>query len=416
MLAGFDRLVGDGASAGRVHRFFAGLDPDAVAVLATRRRDVVGELDGAPWRLRVEVNRERLLAGRNAIRSAYDPQGNPEEPLGPQALARMSDADRTRLNTLNRMLAPNVVTSHDFQGRPVKTEVPRQFLSLATDGDGAMAEVLGDLSTARYVVFVVHGIGVTLDDPTQVDIARAIHDEVGPDETATINVVYDAPNGLGGAIAKEHAYQLAERLPELIAGVQTQIRPDALTSMTTHSFGTIAGAETVRNRRAFVHHVDFRGSPGLGHDIDSVADLDADERIRFTAARAPGDAVSISQWHGKDPADFPDIQRLATSAPGGPSVTGHEQFWRHGSESLVNLGRLCRGEYDDLTTTDTTVAEETRLPLGLSWGGTARAVSTPVGKWLAPALGDRPAVSPAPAARPANRDKARGPLGPSRAE
>lgn len=416
LLDRFDRLLArvpdlpPAEAAAEAALFFEQAGSGDADLLLRDRLDDVGELDGAPWQLRVEANHRRLLRDRQVLRDAYndlDLNGN----------RLISEDDLVRLHTLNRMLQPNTELREGPNGSRVEVEVRRQFVSLRTNGDGRVAEVFGDLSTAKNVVVSVHGMGVTIDDlATQTDISKAIQAEAGPD-TAVIDWVYDGPNGLPGAVSKESAEQAAAQLQRFKAGLDSQIRPDARTTVFGHSYGTLVVAGAVRNRGAHFDNVIFAGSPGLGHDINSVADLNAYDDMKFFAIRAPHDAVSYSQWHGRDPADYPDITRLETA--GGASVSWHEQYWRPNSESLRNIGRVIRGAHDKLTTTATTLAQETKLALGMSWGGLVRGLSTPLGKAFGKAFEGmaRPAApgsAATTAAATRRTDSGRGPEGPVR--
>lgn len=361
-----------------VERFFDALPPDQAERLAAERPDDVGELNGAPWHLRVRTNGVRLLRDREKLRAKYGLNGIDRADDLLERVRQLSPEDRDRLNTMNEMLRPRLQVVANGTRREV-LEVPRQFLSLGTEGDGRLAEVFGDLSTAENITFSVHGMGVTLDDlATQTDIAKAIHTESGP-KTATVNFIYDGPNGLGPAMSKKAAFEASSQLADCIAGVRSQ-NENARTTLFAHSYGTIVAAEAIRDNRSSVDSVIFAGSPGLGHDINAMSDLNADPNTKFFAMRAQYDAVSYGEWHGRDPADFEDVVRLATERPDGPSVTWHEQYWRPASEALRNVGRVCRGAYDKLTTTDSTVAAETKLALGVSWGGVARGVSGTAGR------------------------------------
>lgn len=68
--------------------------------------------------------------------------------------------------------------------------------------------------------------------------------------------------------------------------------------------------------------------------------------------------------------------RLRTA--GGVPVDWHNNYYRPRSESLRNVGRVVRGDYAAVTTTDTTSVQETRLLPGVSWAAAIHAAAVPV--------------------------------------
>jgi hypothetical protein len=114
------------------------------------------------------------------------------------------------------------------------------------------------------------------------------------------------------------------------------------------------------------------GSPGLTKYVDEAADF-VQPPSRLYVERAPGDYVAYSEWHGPDPATFPDAIRMATNDPvandEAVSVHWHNEYYRPNSEALRNIGRVVRGDLTSITTTGTSRSAETELALGASWGG-----------------------------------------------
>lgn len=149
------------AAVAEARLFFTQLDPQAGRGLASKRTDQVGELDGAPARLRYLVNHVRLARDREALFTKVRSGG-------------ATDHDVTRLDTLTRMLEPVRELGVAANGRAVPVELDRQFLSLRTDGEGRAVEVFGDLDTARNVAVLVPGMGNSLETlPGQAARARA---------------------------------------------------------------------------------------------------------------------------------------------------------------------------------------------------------------------------------------------------
>jgi hypothetical protein len=145
------------------------------------------------------------------------------------------------------------------------------------------------------------------------------------------------------------------------------------------------------------------GSPGIAKYVDEAADF-VQPPTRLYTERAPGDYVSYSEWHGPDPANFPDAIRMATGDPRGDdpvSVHWHNQYYRPNSEALRNIGRVVRGDLTHVTTTKTSRAAETKLFLGTSWGDPLNHVAHLASAGVAAITGS-PKETP-PAAQPTNR-------------
>ncbi|MGH3464720.1 MAG: alpha/beta hydrolase [Kribbellaceae bacterium] len=351
------------AAAAQTRLFFQSLDPDAAYRLADERREQVGELDGAPAALRYHANHLRLLAAWNSI-GAILTAGHPSQDL------------RTRLETLEDLLTPVTALAVGEDGQPVLVDRYRQFLSLDLDGDGKVAEVLGDLATADNVAVLLPGMGNSLETlHDQSARGQAIQAEAGPDTATVVWLGYDSPDNVLQAVSKSYAYDAAPALRRFSAGLDTEIRPDAVKTLIGHSYGSVVAVNGLRHGASFDNLV-LTGSPGIARDVHSVADLDL-PGVRCFVARSPGDFIAYTQWHGVDPASYPDIVRLQTA--GGVRVRFHQQYYRPNSESLRNIGRVVRGEYAAITTTDTSHERETRLVIpGLAWGPALRVVTAPV--------------------------------------
>src|SRR5690606_23435196 len=105
-----------------------------------------------------------------------------------------------------------------------------------------------------------------------------------------------------------------------------------------HSYGTLLASKALQQGTPFDSVVSM-GSPGLGPNITSAADLKLAPGTQVFAMRAPGDLVSYTQAHGKDPAEMPGIRRLATGAS-----SGHSQYYIPKNTGLDNLQTILTGD------------------------------------------------------------------------
>jgi len=325
--------------------YFAALAPGAALRLAEARPDEVGSLDGAPAVLRYRANHLRLVAARDRLRASGD--------------------DPQRLATLDELLTPVAHAEVDASGNVVSVLRDRQFLSVQPDGQGRAVEVLGELSRARNIAVLVPGMGNNLETLRgQVDRAELIRHEAGPGTAAVLWLDYDSPQGLREAASKRAAIEAGPALRRFSAGLDTERLPEAKVTLVGHSYGTdVVGQGLMQGVRA--DRVVLTGSPGITKFVNQASDF-VPEPTRLYVERAPGDYVSYSEWHGPDPATFPDAIRMATNDEV-VSVHWHNEYYRQNSESLRNIGRVVRGDLAHITTPDTTRAQESKLVLGASW-------------------------------------------------
>jgi len=343
--------------------YFDSLAPDVAVRLAETRPDDVGSLDGAPAVLRYRANHLRLVAARDRLR----------------ADGLVGERDRKRLETLDELLTPVARAEVDASGNVVKVLRDRQFLSVQPDGQGRAVEVLGDLAQAGNIAVLVPGMGNNLETLRgQVDRADLIRHEAGPGTAALVWLDYDSPQGLREAASKKAAIQAGPALRRFNAGLDTERLPEAKVTLVGHSYGTdVVGQGMLQGVR--VDRVVLTGSPGITKFVNQSSDF-VPTPTRLYVERAPGDYVSYSEWHGPDPATFPDAIRMATNDEA-VSVHWHNEYYRPNSEALRNIGRVVRGDLAHITTTDTSRAQESKLALGVSWAdpfNTAASVASKV--------------------------------------
>ncbi|MEV6420665.1 alpha/beta hydrolase [Streptomyces sp. NPDC051662] len=294
------RALPDPASAtpGQVARFFATLTPGQSQRLVRRHPLVVGNLDGAPVALRYEAN-------SRAVQAEHDPR-----------YARLA-------------------------------EPGRQILAFDPRGRGQVAEVYGDLATARHVSVVVPGADIdaaTFDrrkDPygTPAGMAAALRAATDGRTAVIAWAGYTTPVGIGldvatGDLAEAGAGRLARFTQGLTAtGVGKPV-------LFCHSYGAVVCGLAASGTPAT--DIVVLGAPGMraGHR----ADLHTDARV--WAAKDPSDWISkvphveiAGLGHGQDPA-APSFGARRVPAD---LAEGHTGYFVPGTDSLRAFAAIAQG-------------------------------------------------------------------------
>ncbi|MDX3004008.1 alpha/beta hydrolase [Kribbella solani] len=307
---------------------------------------------------RFRANHALLVAARDRLQAAV-------------SAGTATGEQRTRLDTVNELLTSVTAAEVDAEGNVVEVRRPRQFLKVDPEGQGRAVEVLGELRQAKNVAVLVPGMGNSLDTfRGQADRGDLVRAEAGPGTAVIVWLDYDSPQGLAQAASKGAALDGGPRLAEFLHEVDELKAADAEVTLVAHSYGTdVAGEALINGARPA--RVVMTGSPGIRKYIDEAADF-VPSPTRLYVERAPGDYVAYSEWHGPDPATFPDAVRMATNDPlandEAVSVHWHNEYYRTNSEALRNIGRVVRGDLQAITTTATTRTTETELAPLTSWG------------------------------------------------
>ncbi|WP_433892035.1 alpha/beta hydrolase [Streptomyces sp. CA-111067] len=349
------------ARAQAVKDYFATLTPLQQAELAESDPNLVGNTDGVPPTVRFAANRigiQQEYATELAYLKTLDPADTTYQ------------RTKQRVDTLRGFLVPRERKYRDPDTKKIITrEIPRQFLvfdpafgSVADPKatpfqDGRVAEVVGDLETAKNVAFRVPGIRNRLDNfdgfgSGGYNLAQT-HGSDGAERTDTAVVSwmgYDTPE-IGDSVDPAKAVTGGKELADFTAGISVDLAPGASFDVFAHSYGTLVTSKALQDGM-HPDNVTFMGSPGLGPNINSVADFHLNG-THFYAMRAPGDPVSYTQGLGNDPADFPDITRLGTTGS-----TGHSQYWNTDTDSLTNMQKILFGDPTKVTLTHTSLDEE----------------------------------------------------------
>ncbi|UQA93734.1 alpha/beta hydrolase [Streptomyces halobius] len=343
-----------------VKDYFDKLSPAQGAALAAAKPKTVGNLDGVPAKL-------RFAANRISIQEEYEKESNYLNGLAKNNPAYKRTKDR--VDTLRGFMNRRVKTVRDPDTRrKVEIEVPRQFLVFDAHfgtksdaksspyADGRVAEVVGELESAKNVAFRVPGITNRLDnfDSFSRDGYQLMDDGKGLERTDSAVVSwmgYDTPE-VGDSVDPAKAEVGGKQLADFRQGVSVNLQEDANVNIFAHSYGTLVTSKALQKGMKDIDSVVFMGSPGLGPNINSVADFNMPS-TKFYAMRAPEDPVSYTQGHGKDPADFKDITRLATDG-----AINHSEYYKEGTKAQANLQRILFKGSKHLELTHTTLDQE----------------------------------------------------------
>ncbi|GAA2999051.1 alpha/beta hydrolase family protein [Streptomyces lactacystinicus] len=308
-----------------VAAFFAGLAPAAQDALAVRHPLVVGNLDGAPVALRYRANALALTAERTReLARATDPALTPQD----------HEAARTCAERYRALL-----------------DGGRRILAFDPRGRGQVAEVYGDLATARRTAVIVPGSDIDLlrfdraSGPygTPAGMARALLDATDGRTAVIAWAGYTTPLGLGPDAATEDLARAgAPRLTRLLDGLAVTTRPQAPPTVFCHSYGSVV-CGLARPTPAQASGVVVLGSPGMG--IGSAADLDPGVPLWATARNDSdwiGDVPNVRLFglgHGADPT-APGFGARPLPATGSH---GHDGYFAPGTASLAAYAAVALG-------------------------------------------------------------------------
>ncbi|GAA0282035.1 alpha/beta hydrolase family protein [Streptomyces polychromogenes] len=311
-----------------VARFFAGLDAAQRAHLADGYPLVVGNLDGVP-------SATRYRANHNALAQT----------------ARMEEARGRDVALTPADRAGAIRRAHRFESL---AEPGRQILLFDPTGDGLVAEVFGDLDTARRVSVIIPGVDtdaltfersqrrLTAPAGMAESLYRAERAAAPDSRTAVIAWAgYVAPAGVGvDAATGRLAVQGAVRLQSLAAALPG----NASVALFCHSYGSVVCGVAAHGLPQRVTDVVVAGSPGMR--VGSAGELRTSARV--WATRAEGDWIADvphvevgGVGHGADPVSPGFGARLFSSA-GAHSHTG---YFEPGTASLENFAKIGTGGF-----------------------------------------------------------------------
>ncbi|MDQ0777510.1 pimeloyl-ACP methyl ester carboxylesterase [Streptomyces aurantiacus] len=318
----------DRTTPARLTQFFASLDAYQRSRLAARYPLAVGNMNGAPVKLRYRANRIALGQARKV------------------ELKRMHD---------NRLSAAG---QHDASRRMQRYEAlmagERRILAFDPMGSGRVAEVFGNLGRAERVSVVVPGVDTDLltfqrsehKYTAPVGMAKALYraerDASPRTRTAVIAWAdYTSPSGLGmDAVTGIRAEEGAVRLESLVRALPGRSR----VALYCHSYGSVVCGVAARSLPPRVSDIAVAGSPGMR--AEKAAQLRTSARV--WAVRDSDDWIEDvphlefgGLGHGADPMSS-EFGARVLSARG---AKGHTGYFEPGTDSLRNFAEIGIGAY-----------------------------------------------------------------------
>ncbi len=323
-LAAFDAL-GPG---GDMAAFFAVLTPAQALGVALARAAQVGARAGVPFELRFAANRQ---------------------------LVRQAHAEAVRVGDKAAAARYAELLNPD-----------RQLLLFDPRGQGKIAEVRGDLATARHVAILVPGTGNSLANylgGPEKDF-KAIHLTAAGLSADTATIVWmgaPLPQSLGAAAFDLYADRSAPKLKDFVDDLR--LRPEVHTTLIGHSYGSTVTGHAVK---AGLHPDNLIAVASPGWGVQAAGDLNAPDTKLF-AMRHQGDIIKLVPTadetlgifiplpdtiagHGEDPVFMPGVERLASGSEADPGfgidMDAHSDYFggsEAGRRAAMNLAKVVVG-------------------------------------------------------------------------
>jgi hypothetical protein len=318
------------------------IDPRKQASLVKAAPHVVGNLEGIPYSVRGRANVLDLKQTIAETRAGLATESGKAERL---TMKRTLDT----LQNIKKALA-----THDG--------VKRTLIGLDTSTDARAAIVIGDLSRAHFVSYLVPGMYMSVDEQivdwakvgqelydSQTSWLRRLLGPRGSQATPGVATVawigYQTPElmNIGGL---DLATQGANNLEQSLEGLQSIRQTDPpFVSVFAHSYGSTAALLALERHSVTVDALALLGSPGS--DAQSVSQLSVRNGNVFVG-QAPMDPIVHSAFFGSDPgAATYGAQKMGVSGGIDPITeaklagsSGHNEYFAAGSESMRNLALI----------------------------------------------------------------------------
>lgn len=344
-----DQLLAQQPAAQEVALWWGDLDVARQTALELASPRLVGNLEGVPYTIRDTSNRTVLSQTISELNQVVS-----------------SDAGRAVQQGAHQQL--NMLSSISDALKSDRSDPQRTLVTLDVSGQGRAAIVLGDLSDADYVSFLVPGMFFTIENQMSywVDAANELYSQqqmwlqhfeskspfIRNESVATVAWIgYDTPN-LTNVGAIDNADQGRDSLAGAILGLQAQRGADQpYVSIVAHSYGSTAALMALSEFDFEVDALALVGSPGS--PAQSVDDLNVRDGNVFVG-EAAWDPIPNSSYFGPDPGSA-SFGAKSLGVSGGFDVimkqpltgsVGHNEYFQPGTEAMRNFALLCIGRSD----------------------------------------------------------------------
>lgn len=347
--AAVDQLLGEQPPAQEVALWWGDLDADRRTALEIASPQLVGNLEGVPYTIRDTSNRTMLTQTISELTTVMNSDAG-------RAVQQNAHQQLSMLSSISEALVYD------------NNEPERTLVTLDVSGQGRAAIVLGDLTTADYVSFLVPGMFFTIEGQMSywVDAANELYCQqqmwldyfdaqsvfVHNNSVATVAWIgYDTPN-LTNVGAIDNADQGRDTLAAAILGLQAERGADQpYVSVVAHSYGTTAAMMALSEYSFEIDALAMVGSPGS--PAESVDDLHVRNGNVFVG-EAAWDPIPNSSYFGPDPGAA-SFGAKSLGVGGGFDVimkrslsgsVGHNEYFTPGSEAMRNFALICIGRSD----------------------------------------------------------------------
>lgn len=337
------QLLLEPPSASQTEQWWHDLPSEARGNLTHSAPEIVGNLPGIPFSARDVANRQFLAQTVATLEEQID------SAMGRGAKTEV-DARLSMLHQVEQSLEAGAA------------EPRRSIISLDTVWPGRAAVVIGNLSTADYVSYLIPGMFFTIEGQVDdwADTAAELYAEqrewlkfLGKTDADSTNksvatvawMGYETPNlfNVGSeALADEGALYLNSAMDSLYTE-RGDNRP--FVSLLAHSYGSTAAMKALATGNFDVDAFAVVGSPGSS--AQSVDELHVRNRNVFVG-EASWDPVIGTAFFGSNPG-APSYGAHRMSVAGGTDLItsdqlspsfGHNEYFAPGSESLRNMALI----------------------------------------------------------------------------
>lgn len=367
-----ETLLASPPAAGSVVSLWGSLSPSARSSFVAAAPELAGNLDGIPFAVRDTANRRYLSQSIRALKESI---------ASGAGRAKLVET-RHHLDILTEISRTLVTKAHQPQ---------RHLLTFDPSGEARAAVVVGDLSTADYVSYLVPGMFFTVQgqmyDWTVIaadlqkeqsswlkTLARADPSLAGKTAATVSWIGYSTPGVLNIA-SLTRADVGAKFLGNAVHGIQTvRAGSEPFVTLVTHSYGSTAAMIELANGGMRVDALAMVGSPGGAAQSASALAVRNDNVF---VGEAAWDPVVNSAFYGSDPGSAAFGAKKMDVAGGTDAVThrrlgpaiGHLGYFDPGTEAMRNLALIGLDQgalVSDGTVTDAARTLTTRTLAGAS--------------------------------------------------